>query len=92
MYLEIDEFMMQIKDGSLHNVGPPTKTGTVKLFDVEELEARAFGDNRIKIECTDESGNAVQIALSPHHAERLMNDVIEVRKSGEITGFSNGTE
>lgn len=92
MYLDIEDFMLQIKDGSLHNVGPPTKTGTAKLFDVVDSEARPFGDNRIKIECADETGNTVQISLFPEHAEKLVNDINAIRQSEEITGFSTKTE
>lgn len=37
--LLIDEFMIELTDGAVKNVGPSNKTGTAKLFDVSDAEA-----------------------------------------------------
>jgi hypothetical protein len=73
--LLIDDFMVELKDGALKNVGPANKTGTAKLFDVESAEAREFGDKRVKLEFEDEEGNEVQVALFPEEVRAIANDI-----------------
>lgn len=73
--LGIEDFTLELKDGSLKNVGPPTKTASAKLFDVTEAEARAFGDRRVKLSFADESGNEIEVALSPEQALAVVADV-----------------
>lgn len=63
--LELDEFMVELKEGSVKNMGPTNKAVTAKLFDVDTIEAREFGDRRIKIVAEDGEGNEIQIALDP---------------------------
>jgi hypothetical protein len=73
--LLIDDFMVELKDGALKNVGPATKTGTAKLFDVESAEAREFGDKRVKLVFEDDEGNEVQVALFPEHVRAIADDI-----------------
>lgn len=73
--LLIDEFMVEVKDGSIRNVGAPNKRATAKLFDVTEAEAREFGDNRVKLVFEDAEGNEVQVALFPAEARTVRRDV-----------------
>ncbi len=73
--LRLDDFMVELKDGSLKNVGPANKTATAKLFDVESAEARAFGDKRVKFVFEDEDGNEVQVALFPDAAKKIADDI-----------------
>lgn len=84
LYLEIDQFMLELKDGSLSNVGPATKQGTAKLYDVEAAEARAFGDERVKLSFEDEDGSEVEVAVAPEQAEALLEDVEGLREDSEI--------
>ena len=73
--LLIDDFMVELKDGALKNVGPANKTGTAKLFDVESAEAREFGDKRVKLVCEDDEGNEVQVALFPEQVRAIASDI-----------------
>lgn len=73
--LELRDFMVELKDGALQNVGPSNKSGSAKLFDVESIEAREFGDRRVKVVATDEDGNEVQVALFPEDARSLASDL-----------------
>lgn len=82
--LNIDSFMIELKDGSIKNVGPTNKAASAKLFDVESAEARAFGDSQLKIVGTDASGNEVQIALFPEQAEAILDDIESLREEGPI--------
>ena len=73
--LDIDPFLVELKDGSIKNVGPTNKSATVKLFDVETASAREFGDKRVKLEFADAEGNEVQVALFPEDVRSLVADV-----------------
>lgn len=69
--LDIENFLVEIDDGSVKNVGPQTKSATAKLFHPETVDARAFGDSQVKLTATDDDGNEVQIAVSPAQAAAL---------------------
>ncbi len=73
--LILDDFMVELKDGAIKNVGPSNKSGTAKLFDVESAEAREFGDKRVKIVCEDGEGNEVQVALFPEQVRDIADDI-----------------
>jgi hypothetical protein len=73
--LNLDSFLIELRDGSIENVGAPNKTASAKLFDVETAEARAFGDSQLKLVATDASGNELQIALFPEQAEAVAGDI-----------------
>ena len=73
--LAIEDFNVELKGGALSNVGPPTKSATVKLYDVESAEAREFGDKRVKLVFEDDEGNEVQVALFPEDARDVMGDL-----------------
>lgn len=73
--IELSDFLVELKEGSIKNVGPPNKTATVKLYDVVEAEAREFGDERIKLVFEDEEGDVVHVALEPAAASDLARAV-----------------
>ena len=73
--LNLDEFMIELKEGSIKNVGPTNKSATVKLFEVEEAEARAFGDKRVKLVFEDADGNEVQVSLFPEDVRKIASDI-----------------
>ena len=73
--LQLDEFMIELEDGSIKNVGAPNKSGTAKLYDVAEAEAREFGDERVKLAFSDEDGNEVEVALFPGEAREVARGV-----------------
>jgi hypothetical protein len=82
--LNVEEFMVEFKDGSIRNVGPPTKSATAKLFDVETAEARAFGDSQVKLIAEDEDGNEVQVALFPEQVAAIVEDVESLRDDSPV--------
>ncbi|QLG48039.1 hypothetical protein [Natrinema halophilum] len=73
--LTLEEFMVELNDGSIKNVGPKNKAATAKLFDVESAEAREFGDKRIKLVFEDEDENEIQISLFPEDVRSLVDDI-----------------
>jgi hypothetical protein len=73
--LSLEEFMIELNEGSIKNVGPTNKSATVKLFDVEEAGAREFGDKRVKLVFEDEDGNEVQVSLFPEDVRKIVKDV-----------------
>jgi len=82
--LNLDEFMIEFESGSVKNVGPTNKAATAKLFHPESVEARAFGDSQAKVVAVDESGNEVQIAMSPEQLESVAADVEAMREEGPV--------
>ena len=82
--LNVEEFMVEFEDGSIKNVGPPTKSASAKLFDVESAEARAFGDSQVKLVAEDEEGNEVQVALFPEQAAAVAEDVESLRADSPV--------
>lgn len=73
--LRLEEFMVELKEGSIKNVGPTNKSAEAKLFDVTTAEAREFGDKRIKCVFTDAEDNEIQVALFPEQASELARDI-----------------
>jgi hypothetical protein len=73
--LTLEEFMIELNDGSIKNVGPKNKSATVKLFDVEEAEAREFGDKRVKLVFEDDDDNEIQVSLFPEDVRKIVRDV-----------------
>ena len=82
--LNVEDFMVEFEDGSIKNVGPPTKSASAKLFDVESAEARAFGDSQVKLVAEDENGNEVQVALFPEQAAAVAEDVESLRVDSPV--------
>ena len=83
--VRLDEFMVELEDGSIKNVGAPNKSGTAKLYDVEEAEARAFGDERVKLSFADGEGNEVEVALSPSEARAIARDVESLEEESGVS-------
>ena len=83
--LDIDSFMLELKDGSLKNVGPADKTATVKLYDVDGVEVREFGDKRVKLAFTDDAGSEVEVALFPEAAEEVARGVERLKQEGSVS-------
>lgn len=81
--ISIDDFIIELKDGSIKNVGAATKTSTVKLYDVTSTSAREFGDDRAKLTFTDADDNHVEVAI-PHTAvPELITTLEEIDNSLE---------
>ena len=69
--VDFDSLILELKEGVVKNVGPANTDATIKLYDVEEAEAREFGDERIKLAFADGEGNEVEVALFPEQASAL---------------------
>ncbi len=82
--IDLDNFMFELKDGSLKHVGTSNNTATTKLYDVTSLEIREFGDERVKIACEDESGNTVEIALFPEQAEKAAEQIEAMKTESRV--------
>lgn len=73
--LDLDRFTFELDQGTLKHVGASTKAATVKLYDIESIEAREFGDERVKLACADNGGNELEIALGPDQARELSGEL-----------------
>jgi len=73
--LQLDNFHVELKDGSIKNVAAPNKAATVKLYDVDDLGVDEFGDERIKLKFADSEGNEVEVALFPDQAETVADRI-----------------
>jgi len=82
--LQLSEFMVELKDGSIKNVGPPNKTATAKLYDVVEAEAREFGDERIKLAFEDEEGSVVHVELDADDAGEIRRELESMEEESGI--------
>ncbi|OIB56739.1 hypothetical protein [Natrialba sp. SSL1] len=82
--LTLEEFMLELNDGAIKNIGPNNKEATVKLFDVDGAEAREFGDKRVKLVFDDEDGNEVQVSLFPEDVEKLVGDIEDLQENSAV--------
>jgi hypothetical protein len=73
--LDLDRLMFELKDGALKHVGPSNRSATAKLYDVEGVEVREFGDKRVKLAFADEDGNEVEVALFPDDAREVAGEL-----------------
>jgi len=73
--LDLEEFMFELKEGAIKHVGPSNKSATAKLYDVEGVEVREFGDKRVKLAFEDEDGNEVEVALFPDAAAEVARGI-----------------
>ena len=69
--LDIDDFMLELKDGAFKNVGASNKQATVKLYDVEGVDVREFGDERVKLAFEDDQGSVVEVSLFPKQVQAV---------------------
>ncbi len=82
--LDIDDFMLELKDGAFKNIGASNKQATVKLYDVEGVDVRAFGDERVKIAFEDEDGSEVEVALFPEQARAVAEGLELVESESDL--------
>ncbi|MFB6171844.1 MAG: hypothetical protein ABEJ23_04870 [Haloarculaceae archaeon] len=82
--LNVRDLLVEFKDGSIKNVGAANKSAEAKLFDVDSIEVREFGDKRVKLVASDASGNEVQVALFPEHVADVEADVESLRDDSPV--------
>jgi len=73
--IDLDQFMLELKQGTLKHVGASNKTATAKLYDVETAEIREFGDERVKLAFEDDGGNQIEVALDPPEARETARGI-----------------
>jgi len=73
--LDLDKFTFELKDGTLKHVGASNKAATAKFYDVEGIDVREFGDERVKLGFTDDEGNEVEVALFPEQAREVVRGI-----------------
>jgi len=81
--VDIDEFMVELKEGTLKHVGASNKSATAKLYDVESVEVSEFGDERVRISCED-GGNEVEVALDPAEATEVARGIERLEDESAI--------
>ena len=82
--LDIDQFMLELKDGAFKNVGTSNKQATVKMYDVEGVDVREYGDKRVKIAFEDEQGSEIEVALFPEQAEAVAEGLELLESESEL--------
>jgi hypothetical protein len=82
--IDLDDFTFELKDGTLEHVGASNRAATVKLYDIEGVDVREFGDQRVKIACEDESGNEIEVALTAEQARELVRGIELLEADSEV--------
>ncbi len=82
--LDLGEFSFELKDGAVKHVGASTNAATAKLYDVESIEVRPFGDKRVKLTFEDGTGNELEVALSPDGAADVADGIDDLRDEGTV--------
>ena len=84
LLLDLEDFMFELKEGVIKHAGPSNRTATAKLYDVEGVEVREFGDRRIKLAFEDEDGSEIEIALDPERASEVARGVELLEEESEV--------
>jgi uncharacterized protein YhfF len=82
--LALKRFNVEFKEGSVKNVGATNKEVTAKLFGVDEVEVREFGDRRLKLAFADGEGNEVEIALFPEEARLIRREIESLEEDSPV--------
>ncbi|MBV0922774.1 hypothetical protein KTS45_01040 [Halomicroarcula limicola] len=82
--IDIEQFMLELKDGAFKNVGPSNKQATIKMYDVEGVDVREYGDKRVKLAFEDEQGSEVEIALFPEQARAVASGLELLESESDV--------
>ena len=82
--VSLSEFTLELKEGVVKHVGPSNKTAEVKLYDVEAVEAREFGDERVKLVFEDDAGSVVHVAVGPEQAAGLASTIDRLAAESDV--------
>ncbi|WP_255149286.1 hypothetical protein [Halorarius halobius] len=82
--LSLDNWNVELTEGSIKNVGPTNKGATGKLFDVESVDVREFGDKRLKLAFDDDEGNEVEVALFPEQAAEVRRGIEMLEEESRV--------
>ena len=81
---DIEQFMLELKDGAFKNVGPSNKQATIKMYDVEGVDVREYGDKRVKLAFEDEQGSEIEVALFPEQAKAVADGLELLKSEGDV--------
>jgi len=76
--INLDDFIIELKEGTVKHVGASTTSAEVKLYDIAQAETRTFGD-QIKLQFKDDEGNCVELALESATVESMVEDIEDIR-------------
>jgi hypothetical protein len=82
--LDLDDFTFELKDGAIKHVGPSNRTATAKLYEVEGVEVREFGDERVKLAFEDGDGSEFEIALGPEQASEVARGIEMLEEDSRV--------
>lgn len=82
--VDFGSLMLELQEGVVKNVGPANTDATVKLYDVEDLEVREFGDERVKLAFADGEGNEVEVALFPEQASAVRAGLEDLEEESRV--------
>jgi hypothetical protein len=82
--LDLDDFMFELKEGTLKHVGASNRTATAKLYDIEAVSVSEFGDERVKLGFEDADGNEVEVALFPEEAHEVKRGIELLEDESDI--------
>ena len=82
--LDLERFMFELDEGAVKHVGPSNQSATAKLYDVERVEVREFGDKRVKLAFADADGNEVEVALFPEDASAVARGIEDLEGESEV--------
>ena len=82
--LDLDRMTFEFKDGAIKHVGTSNKSGTAKLYDIEGVEIREFGDERVKLSFEDEDGSEVEVALGPGQARKVLRGLTVLEEESQV--------
>lgn len=82
--VSLSEFMLELKEGVVEHVGPPNTTAEAKLYDVEQVEVREFGDERLKFVFEDDAGSTVHVAVAADQAVDVADGIERLREESPV--------
>lgn len=82
--LDLEKFMFELKEGAIKHVGASNNSATVKLYDIEGVDVREFGDERVKVAFDDADGNEVEVALDPAKAREVARGIEMLEEESDI--------
>lgn len=78
----LSDFVLELKDGVVKHVGPSDTTATAKLYDVDQVAVRPFGDERLKFVFEDDAGSVVHVAVDRPQAQSVVDDIVRLLDEG----------
>lgn len=84
LLLDLEDFMFELKEGAIKHAGPSNRAATAKLYDVEGVEAREYGDRRVKLAFEDEDGSEIEIALDPAQASEIARGIEMLEEESRV--------